>query len=416
MSWPTRSEFDYIVAGAGTAGCVLAARLSQDDGTRVLLLEAGEPVRTPATTLPDAWNVLVGGAADWGNFTTAQADAGILPYPRGRLLGGSGEINAMTHMRGHPAVYDAWAAAGAAGWAHADLLPYFRRTERTTDRDPQLRGTDGPVRVAPIPEADRHPAACAFAEALEAMGFPVTDDLNGSQHEGVGWPDLAVDSGHRASPAAAYLRPVEHRPNLTIKTGCLVTRLLIRQRRCIGVSYLHHGVLEEAHTIREVIVSAGAVGSPQILLLSGIGPPSHLKSVGIDPIVELPGVGANLQDHPAAMACYVPEDPLPPSRYNHEETYAAVRSALAGAWPDLQLFPILLPIAPGGYRTPLRGFALVVSATAPDSRGTVRLTSEDPLAALLIDPGLLRDERDLDRLGAGLVSSAALRRAPHSLS
>ena len=394
--------YDYIIVGAGTAGCVLAARLTQDPGIRVLLLEAGDHVQTPALTVPAAWPGLIGGPADWGSFTIAQADAGVMPYPRGRVLGGSGEINAMTHLRGHRAVYDAWAAAGAAGWAYADLLPYFQRSEHAVGGDPRLRGTAGPVRVAPVPESARHLAAAAFAGALRAMGFPEAGDL--SAVEGVGWPDLAIDGGQRVSPAGAYLRPVLCRPNLTVQAGSLAARLLVRRGRCTGVSYLRRGVPAQAQTSGEVIVCAGAVGSPLLLMLSGIGPAGQLRDLGIDPVADLPGTGTNLQDHPVAMVCCTAAAALPASRYNHLEACAVLRTALAGGWPDLRLFPVLFPAGPAGYRGPDGGFALAAAVVAPDSRGTVRLAADDPLAAPLIDPGLLRDGdgRDLDRLEAGL--------------
>ena len=180
------TEFDHIIVGAGTAGCVLAARLSEEASARVLLLEAGGPAQTRAMTVPDAWPELLGTAADWADITTAQADAGPVAYPRGRALGGSGAINAMAHVRGHRAVYDGWAAAGAAGWGYADLLPYFRRSEHAGG-DPGLRGTSGPVRVAPVPEPGRHPVASAFTEALQQAGCPVTDDLSGQRQEGAAW-------------------------------------------------------------------------------------------------------------------------------------------------------------------------------------------------------------------------------------
>ncbi|MFI5081775.1 MAG: GMC family oxidoreductase [Streptosporangiales bacterium] len=398
------TEYDYIVVGGGTAGCVVAARLTQDAGTRVLLLEAGSAERTRAMTVPDAWPQLLGTPADWAGVTIDQADAGPVAYPRGRTLGGSGAINAMAHVRGHRAVYDGWAAGGAVGWGFADLLPYFRRSERTEGRDPALRGTDGPVRVAPAAEADRHPVARAFAEALAQIGCPVTDDLSGHQQEGVAWVDLAIDGGERVSPADAYLRPVLHRPNLTVEVGCLVTRLHTEHGRCAGVSYVRAGAPAQAQAAGEMILCAGAVGSPQLLMLSGIGPAGPLRALGIDPVADIAEVGENLQDHPVVKASFAAGSPLPRSKYNHGEVYAALRSPLAAAHPDLHLFPILLPVPPGpGYPPPAAGHVLVAAAMAPASRGSVKLASKDPQEAPLIDPGFLRDGRDLDRLEAGLL-------------
>jgi choline dehydrogenase len=402
------ADHDYIIVGGGTAGCVLAARLSQDPGTRVLLLEAGGAEPLPAMSIPNAWPELVGSAADWAGLTTAQAGAGPLPYPRGRALGGSGSINAMAHVRGHRAVYDAWARGGAPGWGFADLLPYFKRSENAPSHAPALRGTDGPVRVAPVPETGRHPAARALAAALRGLGCPETSDLSGAQQEGVAWPDLAIAAGRRVGPADAYLRPAMGRPNLTVRGDCLVTRLTIRRGRCAGVEYARAGAAgagrtEQAYATTEVIVCAGAVGSPQLLLLSGLGPAAQLRAVGLDPLAHLPGVGENLQDHPTVMACYTPAAPLPRSRYNYGETYSALPSPLAGVWPDLHLFPILLPVAPPGYQVSPDGFALVAGVVAPDSRGSVRLASADPAAAPLIDPGFLCETADRRRLEAGLI-------------
>jgi choline dehydrogenase len=397
------TDYAYIVVGGGTAGCVLAARLAEDAGTQVLLLEAGSAERPPAMTAPDTWPQLLGTAANWGDLTTGQADTGPVPYPQGRALGGGGAINAMAHLRGHRAVYDGWAAAGAAGWGFTDLLPHFRRSERADGRDPALRGTSGPIPVAPVPEPDRHPVARAFAEALEGIGCPVTDDLSGQRQEGVAWVDLAIAGGRRVSSAEAYLRPAPQRPNLTVETGCLVTRLELSHGRCTGVSYLRDGAPAQAHASGEVILCAGAIRSPQLLMLSGIGPAGPLRAAGIDPVADLPEVGGNLQDHPMVAACYSVPSPLPRSRYNNGEMYAALRSPLAGSFPDLHLFPILLPRVPAGQQAPEAGFNLVASAMAPDSRGTVRLASADPKAAPLIDPAFVRDGRDLDRLEAGLA-------------
>ena len=415
-------DFRYIVVGAGTAGCVLAARLSQNPDARVLLLEAGGPERTRAMTVPGAWPENLGSPADWGGQTTPQAEAGPTPYPRGRALGGSSAINAMAHVRGHRAVYDAWAAGGAPGWGFADLLPCFLRSERAEGRDQAqqrmaqitgsarvqarvataLRGTDGPVRVAPAAPAARHPVAMALAQALADAGWPVTDDLSGQHQEGLAWVDLAIAGGERVSAADAYLRPAMRRANLTVLTGCLATGLLIERGRCTGVGYLRDGEPGSARAAGEVILCAGAIGSPQLLMLSGIGPAGQLRRAGIEPLADVPGVGANLQDHPLVMACYATPDQPPASRYNHGEAYAALRSDWAGGWPDLHLFPILLPLAPAGHEPPAAGYVIAAGVIAPDSRGSVRLACADPARAPLIDPGFLRDGRDTDRLEAGL--------------
>jgi len=397
------TEYDYVVVGAGTAGCVLAARLSEDAAAHVLLLEAGESARTRAMSVPSAWPENIGSPADWGGTTTGQAGAGPLSYPRGRALGGSSAINAMAHVRGHRSVYDGWAAAGAAGWGFADLLPYFRRTERAAAGDSALRGTGGPVRVAPVPPAARHPVATAFAAALGALGVPTTADLSGASQEGVAWVDLAVDGGERVSAADAYLRPVLSRPNLTVQTGCLVTGLLIERGVCRGVSYAVNGTPGRVRASTEVILCAGAVGSPQLLMLSGLGPAAQLRRLGIVPVADLPEIGRNLQDHPAVMVACEPPEPLPASQYNHGEVYAAVRSPLARDVPDLHLFPILLPVPPTG-RPPLPAAAynLAASVVAPDSRGTVTLAAADPRVPPLIDPAFLTAGTDASRLAAAV--------------
>jgi choline dehydrogenase len=396
-------EYDFIVVGAGSAGCVLAARLTEDPAARVLLLEAGSADRTDAMTVPNAWPRNIGTAAEWGYVTTPQADAGPLSYPAGRALGGSGAINAMAHVRGNRAVYDDWAAGGATGWGFGDLVRHFKQTEtaRGPGSDPQLRGTSGPVTVAPVPPGSRHPVALALADGLRRAGYPATDDLSGAVQEGAAWVDLAIAGGQRVSPADAYLRPVMIRPNLTVEAGVLATGLLIRAGRCHGVRYLRNAVPATATASTEVVVCAGAIGSPKLLMLSGVGPAARLRELGIESVADVPGVGENLQDHPIALAYYESGD-LPGSTYNHGELYSTLRSPLAGGYPDLQLFPILLPAAPAGEQAPPSGYTLASAVLAPDSRGSLKLAAADPRVPPLIDPALLQDPKDTERAVTGL--------------
>jgi choline dehydrogenase len=355
-------------------------------------------------TVPSAWPENLGTAAEWGYVTTPQADAGPVIYPAGRGLGGSGAINAMAHVRGHRAIYDYWAASGAAGWGFDDLLPFFQRTETAlaTGRDPALRGTAGPVKVAPVPPGSRHPVARALAEALRKAGYQATSDLSGGCQEGVAWVDLAIANGQRVSPADAYLRPVMIRPNLAVETGALVTGLLVSGGSCVGVNYLRGDQPAQARATCEVVVCAGAIGSPRLLMLSGIGPAGQLRELGVDPVLDLPGVGENLQDHPIALTYFEAGAELPSSGYNHGELYSTLRSPLAGDYPDLQVFPILRPLAPPGEQPPKAGYTLASSVIAPDSRGTVRLATADPRIAPLIDPALLASDSDAERIVAGL--------------
>ena len=344
-------DFDYVVVGAGTAGCVLAARLSEQPDVRVLVLEMGSAARTRAMTVPNAWPENLGSAADWGEYTTPQASTGPVRYPRGRALGGTGAINAMAHVRGHRAVYDSWARSGAAGWGFTDLLPYFRRSEQADGHDPALRGTSGPVRVGPAVHRIRwHARSC---RPWPRPVTPVTDDLSGAQQEGVGWADLAISGGERASSADAYLRPNLDRPNLTVATGCLVTRLLIDRGQCTGVRFIRDGEAAEARATGEVILAAGAIGSPQLLMLSGIGPADQLRGLGVEVAADLPGVGANLQDHPVVYTSHAATAPLPASRYNNGEAYAALRSDLAGRGRTCTCSPSCCPSRrPGASRPP----------------------------------------------------------------
>ncbi|KUM97844.1 hypothetical protein AQI95_41705 [Streptomyces yokosukanensis] len=388
------NSFDYIVIGAGSAGSVIAARLSEDPRNQVLLLEAGAADGPEIMAVPSQWPALIGSEVDWGYTTVPQSAAGGISrrYPRGKVLGGSSSINGMAFIRGHRANYDAWTAF-APGWGYADLLPYFKRSEATQGRDPAYRGTSGPMRVAPA--RDVHPLSYAFLDAAERTGHHVSDDLSGFDQEGVGWWDLNIVDGNRQSAADGYLRPVLGRTNLTVLTGALVHRLIVVHGRCAGVEYSVDTRVRRAYAHHETILSAGSVGSPQLLLLSGIGPADQLRAVGIDVVADLPGVGANLQDHPIAGVVYGAAQPVPPGRNSHGELVAALRSTADLTAPDLHVFLIDVPFHPPTLRGPANGYTIVFSALHPHSRGSVRLSGADPDTPPLIDPDFYGDDRDV---------------------
>ncbi|MCZ0984539.1 GMC family oxidoreductase [Streptomyces diastatochromogenes] len=387
-------QFDYIVIGAGSAGCVIAARLSQDPWNRVLLLEAGAANGPDNMAVPSAWPELIGSEVDWGYTTVPQSAADGTPrrYPRGKVLGGSSSTNGMAFIRGHRADYDAWAAI-APGWGYGDLLPFFKRSETTEGRDPAYRGTDGPMRVAPARSV--HPLSYAFFDATERAGYHRSNDLNGSDQEGVGWWDLNIVDGIRQSAADGYLRPALHRANLTVRTHALVHRLIMAGDRCAGVEYSVGAEVRRAYADGETILTAGSIGSAQLLLLSGIGPAEQLRAVGINVVADLPGVGANLQDHPLAGVVYNAAQPVPPGRNSHGELVAAVRTTSDLVAPDLHVFLIDVPYHPPSLQGPANGYTIVFSALHPHSRGSVRLASADPATAPLIDPNFYGDDRDL---------------------
>jgi choline dehydrogenase-like flavoprotein len=390
------SRYDFVIVGAGTAGCVLAARLSEDASARVLLLEAGSRQPLQAAATPWLWTTLLGSSMDWADETTVQEANGlVLPWPRGRGLGGSSAINAMAFTRGHRSSYDEWVPAGAKGWGFDDLLPFFKRSEQVEGRDPAVRGVDGPLR--PGPAVGPHPISHAgLAAALEA-GYPRTRDISGGLDEGFGWCDMTIVDGRRQSAADAYPNPVLSRRNLDVVTDALAYQLIVAGNRCTSVRYRTGTETRTAECETEVLLAAGAVGSPLLLMASGIGPQAHLREVGIEVINDLPGVGANLHDHPTSGVVYHATQPVPAGNNSPGEVQGLLRTGVDGhPGPDVQIMFVVVPLHSPRLAGPEfgHGYTILVSLMAPYSRGSVRLSSAAPGAAPVIDPRFYTDSVD----------------------
>jgi choline dehydrogenase len=397
-------EFDYVVVGGGTAGSVVAARLSEDPDATVVLLEAG-PQDGPAEAAdPMAWSGLLGSSVDWAYTTVPQAGTDGIAHmlSLGRVLGGSSTINGTIHLRGHRSSYDSW-EAGAPGWNYESLLPYFMRSEQVEGGDPRFRGTDGPMRIEQPVEHGPY-FQSVYQAALEA-GLPEAVGGNRAEAEGVMWTETNVVGGRRQTAADAYLRPVLGRPNLTVIANGNVQRLLLTGSRCRGVEYVGEGTLHRVKARREVIVTAGAINSPVLLLRSGIGPAEYLRQVGVPVAAHLPGVGENLHDHPSSRVTYRAARPLDVGRsVTTALTFPHVifRSAPTSE-PDLMITPA--PVVFGRrWRVDLEnpGFTLLFALMRPASRGSVRLASSRAEDAPIIDPAYLTDDRDIERFLVGL--------------
>ncbi len=420
--------FDYIIIGGGSAGCTLAGRLSEDPDVSVVLLEAGSTDSNVLIHCPSGLALLAKtNQANWNYETVPQPGLnGRRGYqPRGKVLGGSSSINAMIYLRGQPADYDHWESKGNAGWAFKDVLPYFKRAENNERGADAWHGAGGPLNVKDLPSPN--PFSALFVQAGVQAGFQSNPDFNGPEQEGVGIYQVTHKDGERYSAAKAYLTPHLERPNLKVITGALTTRILLEKTRAVGVEFQHDGQLKQLRATREVLLCAGALQSPQILMLSGIGPHAHLLENGIATLHALPGVGQNLQDHPnVVINTSAPRGRelmgVSPSGLvdavkgifdwrqhrtgmltsNIAEAGGFIRSAPDEDRPDLQLHFVVGILVDHGRKTVLgHGHSCHVCVLRPRSRGSIRLASKDPSAPPLIDPNFLANRDDMDRLIRG---------------
>ncbi len=415
----SEQTYDFIVIGAGSAGCVLADRLSEDGRHSVLVLEYGGTDWGPLIQMPAALSYPMNMKTyDWGYWSEPEPHLGgrRLACPRGKVIGGSSSINGMVYVRGHALDYDGWEEMGAAGWGFRHVLPYFKRMETSHGGEPGWRGTDGPMHVT---RGRRdNPLFHAFVEAGRQAGYEVTEDYNGAKQEGFGAMEMTVWKGRRWSAANAYLRPALRRSNVRLRSRAMVRRILFEGRRAIGVEYVHGRKTHKVLAGREVILSASAINSPKLLMLSGVGDGEHLKRHGIAPVHHLPGVGANLQDH---LEIYLQMECLKPitlyselnlvskariglewlllkrghGATNHFESAAFIRSRAGVRYPDIQYH--FLPVAiryDGTSPVKAHGFQAHVGPMRSVSRGTVRLRSGEPDAPPAIRFNYMSDPQD----------------------
>jgi len=414
--------YDYVIVGAGSAGCVLANRLTEDPATTVLLIEAGGPDEAQEIHIPAAFSTLFKTPLDWAYETEEQAHLHNrrMYWPRGKVLGGSSSINAMVYIRGNRRDYDHWGELGNEGWSYSDVLPYFKKAENEERGASAYHGTGGPLNVSD--HRTLNPLSRAFVEAGVEAGLPLTEDFNGAEQDGVGFYQVTQRQGLRHSAAVGYLHPVLGRPNLTLQTNALVTNVVFEGKRAVGVAYVHNGEKQQVTANKEVILSGGAINSPQLLLLSGVGPADQLKALGIAVVADLAGVGQNLQDHPAAAVLYSTKQPislahamepenlqnfvenkLGPLTSNVAEAGAFIRTQDGLPMPDLQYHFAPAYFLNHGF-TVLEGDGYTIGPCMlhPRSRGYIALRSTDPTEAPIIQPNYFEDESDLQALVEGI--------------
>lgn len=422
--------YDYVIIGAGAAGCVLANRLSTDPKTRVLLLEAGGVDNSMLIKIPAGFGKVMGTAVNWIFDTAPQRHLKnrSMFLPQGKVLGGSTSINAMLYIRGNRDDYDTWRDLGNEGWGYEDVLPYFTVHENNERIADQYHGTDGELNVAD--QVQHNPLSKAFVRASQQAGIPFTSDPNGEEQTGVFYHQVTQRGAKRESASTAFLRPISKRRNLTVLTGAEVNRILVEDGRATGVEYTRKGATHTVRASKEVLLCAGAINSPRLLLLSGIGPAEELEKIGIEPVLDLPGVGKNLHDQ---LEVYITASSKEPVSYTGEdravrmlghgiqytlyktgpatatvtEAGAFIRSDPSLAQPDIQLhmLPVVVKWVDGARTAEAvagHGFTILACDIRPRSRGAVTLQSSDPADPPIVDPNYLEDEADMDVSVEGL--------------